>query len=316
MRAWARTRIQDVRTNGVSGVRRTAHDVWQRALKVGTDYLRPGYGTPVYEREWDVLLILDACRLDLMEEVAGEYDFVEEVGSHVTVGSSSTAWMENTFTDEYADEVAETAYITANPFSAELLDPEDFYALEEVWADAWDDELETVRARDVTDRVIQFARREDPTYLVAHYMQPHASFVPRPEFDRGITDAYERSVFRGVLRGRVSKDDLWDAYRENLRYVLEEVELVLNNVDADTVAISADHGEAIGEWGLYGHGGPAIDVLRRVPWVTATGTDVGSHDPEVTTEAVDRTVADRLEQLGYIEGTRGEEHDAAARSPE
>jgi len=38
-------------------------------------------GTPIYEREWDVLVVLDACRLDLMEGVADEYEFIERVDS-------------------------------------------------------------------------------------------------------------------------------------------------------------------------------------------------------------------------------------------
>lgn len=46
-------------------------------------------GTPVWDRDWDVLLILDACRLDLLEEVVDDYPFLGVVRTHDSVASKS-----------------------------------------------------------------------------------------------------------------------------------------------------------------------------------------------------------------------------------
>jgi hypothetical protein len=49
--------------------------------------------------------------------------------------------------------------------------------------------------------------------------------------------------------GDGDEEEIWESYIENLRYVLDHVEVLLENVDAEEVAISADHGNAKGEWG-------------------------------------------------------------------
>jgi len=38
-------------------------------------------GTNIYERDWDALVVLDACRVDILREVADEYEFIDEVDS-------------------------------------------------------------------------------------------------------------------------------------------------------------------------------------------------------------------------------------------
>jgi len=73
------------------------------------------FGTPIYEREWDLLLVLDACRVDALREVAPEFEFIESVDDIWSVGSSSHEWLCKTFTREYLDDIQETAYVSTNP---------------------------------------------------------------------------------------------------------------------------------------------------------------------------------------------------------
>lgn len=47
--------------------------------------------------------------------------------------------------------------------------------------------------------------------------------------------------------------------------MLEEVELLLNNIEAEFVAFTADHENAVWEMGIYGHSNVPIDALRVVP---------------------------------------------------
>lgn len=80
--------------------------------------------------------------------------------------------------------------------------------------------------------------------------------------------------------GEPSIEGVWEDYRDNLRYVLDDVSLLRDNIDAERFAISADHGNAIWEYGLYGHpGGISLPVLNEVPWCVTDATDHQTHTP-------------------------------------
>jgi hypothetical protein len=219
-------------------------------------------------------------------------------------------WIRENFTDEYDSEMAETAYVSGNPISGQELDAAQFARLDEPWRYAWDDEeLYTLPARPVTDQAIRIGRDDECTYerLIIHYLQPHCPFVTRPNLTRGkepdsFTDQSWDDIWMRLENEEVSLETVWNGYRENLGYVLDEIELLLKNVDAERTVISSDHGNAAGEWGLYGH--PPhheFDCLRTVPWVRTTARDENSHDPANERDDTDetRSVEDRLRALGY-----------------
>lgn len=264
-------------------------------------------GENVYNRDWDVLVILDACRVDLLDEVADEYDFLENRDTFHSLSSYSLGWMNRTFTPEYAEEMARTAHVSGNPFTQDALDASDFLELDEVWQYGWDDSVSSIPPRPVTDRAITAARTHQPDRLIVHYMQPHIPFITHPELCFQTTNPDEwgevasETVWDRVRAGDVSYDQMWEAYLDNLRVALDDVELLLDNIDAETVAITADHGNAVGEYGLYGHPrGIALDCLRVVPWVTTTASDSGSHTPaEYDRTATNEDLDAKLEALGY-----------------
>jgi hypothetical protein len=84
--------------------------------------------------------------------------------------------------------------------------------------------------------------------------------------------------------------------------------VLLENVDG-RVAITADHGNLFGEWGLYGHPmHTPVPALLAVPWAEATGVDRRTRDPELEPPEslpVSRVYGEtdereRLEALGYL----------------
>jgi len=77
----------------------------------------PWLTTPVFERDWDLLIVLDACRVDILRDIAPEYDFLNTIGSVRSGASASRAWTNLTFSKEYYEECRSTAYVTANPHS-------------------------------------------------------------------------------------------------------------------------------------------------------------------------------------------------------
>ncbi len=285
---------------------------------VGTAYLRGlqavgrrlPYGTDVYEREWDVLVVLDACRADLLQSVAPEFDFLGDVDTLRSVGSSSSEWLENTF--EGNPETGRTVMVTGNTWTDRYLTADAFGALDEVWKYAWDDDLGTVPAEAITDRAIALAREREPDRLVVHYMQPHHPFVPEPlSGDDGMartgSHSSESNPWILLRRGDVSAEAVWSAYEANLRYVLPEVATLVEDV-AGRVAITADHGNLFGEWGLYGHPmHTPVPALLTVPWVETAGGGQETYTPSRTPPEplpVSRiygadTDRDRLEALGY-----------------
>ena len=275
---------------------------------------RLDYGTSVYEREWDVLVVLDACRPDALRAVAPDFAFLEGVETLQSVGSCSSEWLENTFMTASAREaVGRTAMVTGNTWTDRYLEADRFALLDEVWKYAWDEDLDTVPADAVTDRAIRVGRAHDPDRLVVHYMQPHHPFVPEPVAgDSGMartgTHSSETSPWVLLRRGDRSASRVRTAYEANLRYVLESVATLLENVEG-RAAVTADHTNLFGEWGLYGHPmHTPVPALLTVPWVETTGRDEGTRDPSLTPPEslpVSRVYdaegdASRLEALGYL----------------
>jgi hypothetical protein len=302
---------------------RPLYYVYVGALLSATKHYR--WGTNVFDRDWDLLVVLDACRVDALREVADEYDFLGGVKSIRSVGSTSFEWMNHTFDRAHEDKIARTAYITGNsytqrvlaqrgdtghaampfgPTDYDIVPPEEFGYLEELWrADLEGDPEWTVGSNDrtrrspryATDRAIAADGERDSDRLMIHYMYPHDPFpLAEPEL-------FE--PFDPLRAGDVSRETVWDAYLDNLRLVLDEVKLLLENIDAETVAITADHGEAFGEYGFYRHViGCPLPCMRRVPWVQTEATDTGEHEPTAPdpTEAGTVPAKKRLEQLGYL----------------
>jgi hypothetical protein len=270
---------------------------------------------PVLDAEWDVLVVLDACRADLFETAVAEgtYDAlpVEAVETRTSPASATDEWLEQVFATAPAGRLAGLAYVTGNPFSADL-EHDRFATVEEVWRTAWDDDRGTIPPRPVTDRAIATWRAGTADRLVVHYMQPHFPSLATPGDDGVRLDDFgsrSLSVWDDLRFGRRSTESVWAAYRENLDRVLAEVETLLANLAAERVVVTADHGNAFGEHGLYGHpGGVDVPCLRAVPWCVTSGTDTRSRagesetageDPSTAAETDRDVVADRLEDLGY-----------------
>jgi hypothetical protein len=103
-----------------------------------------------------------------------------------------------------------------------------------------------------------------------------------------------------VVSGDVSAEHAKSVYRSNLGPVLDDVELLLNNVEAETVIVTADHGNYLGENGRWGHpGGHLHPAVRFVPWWTTSATDRETYIPETVPPSNNRSRNEKLEALGY-----------------
>lgn len=286
---------------------------------------RRPFGTNVYDADWDLLIVLDACRVDTLCEVADEYEFIDDVESRWSVGSQSAEWLANTFTSAHETAIAGTTYVSANGYSDSVLvdgtvppanntipvDLSSWSVVREptldahlnVWMRNHDDRYGTVPPRVVSDHVIEAGRSGDPDRLVAHYIQPHLPYTATAYREGRDATEIERRGYELLERGQVSRKEVYGSYMETLRWVLDDVQELLENVDAEQVLITADHGEAFGEWKAYGHPeGFPHPAVRKVPWVETTARDEHTRCPDIETDvddAVNTDVAKHLEDLGY-----------------
>lgn len=260
---------------------------------------------PVLEANWDLLVVLDACRADLWAEVVGRSSELPVGTSRIAPGGTSTEWLTAVFEEQPDEKLHGVGYVTGNPYSDSHVDGGSLAYLDEVWRYGWDDELGSIRPRVITDAAIRAGRNRDPDRLVVHYMQPHFPSLADDHGDGIGANAWgdeSLSVWDDLRFGRRSLDDVWESYRRNLRLVLDDVRLLLSNVDADRAVITADHGNAFGERGIYGHAsGVALLPLREVPWAITTATDHRTYEPSTETGSSDggTDVSGRLEDLGY-----------------
>jgi len=290
-------------------------------------FSRIDFGTNCYEREWDVLIILDTARVDALENIADEFDFIENVDSMRSLGSTSSEWIAKTFTTEYRQEIANTILLSANPHVQhtfydrqfpehdkgapfaltdwDTVDPADFLYVEQPWTYATDERYSHVMPSVMTERAVDVYRTHRPDRLVVHYMPPHRPHVSAAvREDRDLTDV-ERDPFGALRTGETTAEAVRENHVADLRFVLEEgVEPLLENIDADTVAITADHGDGFGDWGCFAHvAGDPRPPVRKVPWVTTSAEDIGNIEPETVppeeqTDGVE--TQSQLEALGYV----------------
>jgi len=298
---------------------------WRGGMRRGIDQK---IGSAIWDRgDWDVLVILDACRVDQMEAMRHEYDQLPyDVRAVWSNASTSIDWINRNFND-HPEHAKKTGYVTANPFASHN-DPETRSAdlteeklghLELLYNHHWQDignGIETVPPEVVTDHGINAWRNRDELgidRLVLHYLQPHEPFRSRPEWGNGESKLLKNLVSEGatagssvypLLRaGEISLDEFWTVYQDNLRWVLDDVlDRLITNCEADIV-LSADHGNGLGEWGSWQHPpGTVMPHVRRVPWVEVTGRDERTVDPDLhPTASVERSTQERLESLGYLE---------------
>lgn len=281
------------------GIRRWSGIVYNRAT-------RTVQGRSIFDEQWDVCVVLDACRVDELERQRGNFEWITGVDRFQSLASCTWKWLPRTLEATPDGVLAETIYVTANPFSGHFCRTDQFHHLDEVWRYAWDEHTGTVYPRPVTDRAIEHWRTTKASRMLVHYLQPHAPFLARDAvalseanftFDEeSVPDPWDR-----VTRGELSRDVAISRYRETLKRVLEDVTILLSNLAADRVVITADHGEAFGEWGLYGHPEEiALPCLVQVPWIETTAEDRQTHTTG-TYERTETSVArsDQLKALGY-----------------
>lgn len=269
--------------------------------------IRGRTGIKVMDEDWDNLIILDACRYDLFEEV----NTIEgELRSVISGDSSTSGFLQYNFDDET---FPDTVYVSANPQVQRHEVGERFHDCIRLWEDCWDDELRTVLPEDVTERALEAHEQHPHKRLIVHYIQPHYPFIGETgrQIDHGslngggvIKSKREiKSVWDQLERGTVDRGEIWKAYRENLELAIPEINRLLSGIDGKSV-ITSDHGNSFGRLRVYGHpGGTFLESLVKVPWLEKKKEprrNIEAGGNRSTDEDIYPDVSDRLADLGYV----------------
>jgi len=265
----------------------------------------------VMEKEWDYLIILDACRYDYFKKVYKDY-LKGNLRKTISPGTYTLEWFLKNFKESYKNLI----YISGNPYINFKTYGKKFFKIIDVWNWGWNERLGTVHPKVINEAVLKTKGRHPTKRLIVHYMQPHVPYLslgplvmpqnyllrkqkPTSIFDR-YRNAADNMIGRWLRLGvkwkikeilrlppaaemevvlrKLGKERLREEYEKNLRIVLIYVSELSEKLEG-IIVISSDHGERLGENGRYWHGkgpfGLRDKYVLEVPWfeVTRARTD-------------------------------------------
>lgn len=248
----------------------------------------------IQNEEWDLLLILDACRYDYFNElnvIPGKLYAVDSA-NHYT-----PSWIATTFPYIY-----DYVYCSGNPLIGNYdLGPwgfpgykadDHFFKVDPVWDWGWNKKLRTVEPYMMIQSI--FSNLPEQKRLIAHFLQPHGPYIG---YTRLHVSTLQKTVneAKGLADPEVADNPLFShplleqAYKHNLEHVLYFIGGVCERYAEEyKIVISSDHGELLGLKypGKVGHSADDKEYveLRKVPWL------------EVDRDA---KIKIRLKDLGY-----------------
>jgi len=245
----------------------------------------------INKKEWDVLIILDACRLDTLAEVINKYMPKKvEVEPVISEGSCTPEWFLNTFTEK--DNYSDIIYVSGNAWIATahvraFINRHDkqgvvysaqeyaqFYKLINVWDFGWKNigGVYTTDPQEIVNTTIKHMIVYRKKKFILHFLQPHGPYPFFPDlakYYRNSPWTPDAPLWNAVKSGKVSLDVVKIGYRSTLTFVLNYIKQLLSKpiMHGKKVVITSDHGECLGEDGIFFHPCKTNHpILRTVPW--------------------------------------------------
>lgn len=166
------------------------------------------------EEDWDYIIVLDAARYDIFEDVYEDY-LIGDLEKRESKASATPEWVTKVF-----DRRHNLNYFSTNPFINSIgLPLNEIGAVDydtvpsrhitniiDLWEEDWDKELGTVRPEDVNKRVLGELDNLADRKTVIHYMQPHAPFLGRGKsrINRYLQSNFSQLKENGASEGKIS----------------------------------------------------------------------------------------------------------------
>lgn len=243
----------------------------------------------LHSTDWNVLIVLDACRYDYFLRVFG-YDLSQYGIKKVDSEAPTTPlWLSKHWSGSYP----EVVYISANPFINSKGVPFGGYKATDHFnciLDFWDkvDEYDRVKPELIAG-VACGGITTGMTKMIVHFLQPHAPYYfqqdtqkLRQRAKKYIPMKYWNPIRRVFKRSskkvlgleqryfnNYSKLEIKKAYMMNLVDTYFSVVSIIKEAKRNhlKVVITSDHAEFLGENGEWGHHTSDNDLIRTVPWV-------------------------------------------------
>lgn len=222
--------------------------------------------------DWENLIIIDACRYDTFHQFLPESEHI------ISPGSRSESFIEANFSE--SSEFDEVVCITANPyFDPDLFEkvtgekPDQLFHSVYPTYRKWDKKLDTVLPSQIIEDVKKAEREYPKKKKLIYLMQPHAPFIDDKPIGKGYRHVFDKNVSRNIIHdvwdkrllNRISHDTVVERYENNVKLAIDTC-IKINNILAGETTITSDHGNLLGENGLYGH---KLEIktsaLRKVP---------------------------------------------------
>lgn len=277
--------------------------VYNSISKDGDDYI---------SKDWDNLLILDACRFDWFRDLN---PINGQLYKCISPASESMEFMNKTFIGR---DLHDTVYVTANPH-AEKIPNNTFHSQINLLDSHWDPEHKTVLPEDMVRETLRANEKYPRKRLIAHFMQPHFPFIGEIGGEinhKGIEQPANEEQKSNVgnpwnqlnRSTGISQHQTIKAYRQNHEIAIESAQNLVNKLPGKSV-ITSDHANLIGEWTfpiphqVYGHP-PNFrkQELIAVPWLEIESNErreIVSEPPKNQDNMNKGLVESRLRDLGY-----------------
>lgn len=253
----------------------------------------------IHRGNWDTLVVLDACRYDVFRDVYQRYlsGNLEPVKTGV---DNTGAWLKKTFPGYYdLVYVSGTPHInswglslseTNNEWEWNWAAKKHFKEIVDVWDFGFDKNVGTVRPEAITETGLKLSSDKK----ILHYVQPHFPSLllehqsrnsgeenglrkenlnpVKKKIEKVIRRVFNDKIFihlkdfigsttNGYAGCYLSDEGIEYHYRKNIELALESLSRYVENRNEETVIVTADHGEYLGENGHFGH------KEMSVPWM-------------------------------------------------
>jgi len=251
-------------------------------------------GVEVLDEDWDNLIILDACRLDVFEEHSSLPGTTEWRYSR---GSTTTEFLRTNFSGR---SIHDTVYLSSNGW---------YFKLEDELQARFHYSEHVPDMEELTETVDNLRTEFPDKRVIAHYLPPHRPYVG--ETAERVFSEQPQDMFNRMMSGELNITDheLRQAYVETFQSVIPEVEFLLHRLRGKTV-VTSDHGELLGDTcrpipiSDYGHySGLYVDPLVKVPWHIVKGErrkSIRADEPRQVSSGSSEELDKHLRDLGYM----------------
>lgn len=223
-----------------------------------------------------LIIIFDSLRYDIGKK------FFSDAKPAISPGYDTFEWGAKAWSGSYDDVTyvsSATPINSLNTIGSKVF--EDLYngyqpsdhigEIVDVWLNGWDESTGTVPPETTTNYALDHLSTDK---LVVHYFQPHAPYIGATQLLGHVNNRHaipgqgepaDKPIWNYIASNKISDERLYQAYVSNFKRAFDAASPLFDT--NKTLLITSDHGEALGEYNMYGHHRIPHPKTRLVPVV-------------------------------------------------